>query len=193
MSLLPEGHEKVGKGNYMEWQDGENIFRVLKEPISGFVYWTDPDGKIIPKGKQGGKGSTPHKFKRLDKVPMEARGATDVFIAAIVWNYAIEKVQILDFKQKTIVPRFDRWSETKDWADFTTYDITVHRTKTGSRAKDVEYDTDKSLPAPVSKEILKAYEESNINLEALYAGDDPFGSIKDVDVDIDEILKNVDN
>lgn len=178
-----EGFDKLNVGNYMKFQDGENKVRILDEPIAGFEYWVDANGEIVQRGQRAGEGGKPKRSKTYDDIPMDARGAMKGFAAMKVWNYAVEKIQILQIKQVVIINALQALSVSDDWGDITSFDINITRTKTGPQPMDVEYTVMPSPKTEVSKEILEAYDDTHINLEALYKGEDPFSQ----DVDPDEV------
>lgn len=177
MGFLPENYQSAGVSNYMKFKDGANKFRALDDAIFGFEWWT-----------QDGEKRKPNRVKANSEVPAEFRAGEDKakqFIAFPVWNYAEEKVQILEITQVSILMVLENLEINPDYGDPKTYDITVTRKGDGF---DTTYTVVPSPPKE-NKEAIEAYKETPINLEALYAGEDPFSS--DVAVDIDEILKEV--
>ncbi len=192
MNFIPKGYDKVSQSNYMKFQDGANKVRFLTEPITGYEYWIDKSESVVARNKLAGEGGKPMRAKTYDDFDMEQRSAMKPFAAATVWNYEVEKVQILQVKQVGIMNALSALVESESWGDVTGYDVVITRTKTGPDPMNVEYSVMPEPKKDLDKAALDAYEESNINLEALYAGDDPFSSIKEVDVDIDEILEGVD-
>ncbi len=174
MSFRPKGHEKYSVGPYTKFEEGENKFRILREPITGYEYWVDANGQIVERGKMSGEGGKPMRLKEDAKFTNEQIGAMKMFAAMVVWNYKAEKIQILQVKQVKIMNALDGLYDSKDWGDVTDYDIAITKEKTGPKPIDVEYTV---LPLPkkaVGKDILEAYENADVNLEALYDGEDPF-------------------
>lgn len=176
-----EGSEQLNVSNYMRFQEGANKIRILKEPVTGFEYWVDSEGKAVDRGELAGEGGKPIRARRLDGIDRTLWGNTKAFAAMIVWNYSMKKVQILEIKQSKIMSMLDALYDNEDWGDVTEYDITITRTKTGDEARNVEYTVTPSPKKQVSEEVLEAY-NTNINLEALFTGDDPFESISDEDI-----------
>ena len=98
MSILPKGYkDPTAEGNYMRFQKGENKLRILADPIFGWETWTDArddSGKQIRKP-----------LRRREDDPFSVDIVDDpalikYFWALIVWNYQVEKVQILEITQK---------------------------------------------------------------------------------------------
>jgi len=118
------------------------------------------------------------------------------FMAFVVWNYGAEpkpKLQILEITQKGIKDKLTNLNKNKVWGNpigDNGYDIVITRTKTGASQWDVEYDTIPNPKEKLSKEILDVYKASNIKLEALFDGIDPFGE-SITETEMDEILKEV--
>lgn len=197
--FAPKDFDKVSNSGYMKFQDGSNKVRFMGEPVTGYTYWVDDAGKVVQKGKLSGKGGKPIRAETFEGFDMVARTNMSPFAAAVVWNYAINKIQILEIKQKAVIAGLDGLAESKSWGDITGYDIIIKRTKTGSEARDVDYSVIPEPKAKVPQEALEAYEAVDINLKALYSGADPWkggGEVEDnseptisnVDIDVDDVL-----
>lgn len=178
----PEGAEKLSISGYMKFSDGANKFRILKEPVTGFEYWLDSEGNPVARGEMAGEGGKPVRVKQLTEVDKSLWNNMKAFAAMIVWNYNVSKIQILQIKQVGIMNQLDALDANSDWGDITGYDITVTKKKTGEETKNVDYIVTPSPIKPLSQEVLMAYNDTKINLEALFSGDDPFAS-KDLDLD----------
>lgn len=164
-------------GNYMKFGNGENQFRILSPAIRGWELWID--------GK-------PKRYREDEEIPIEVQESADVdertgeprlarhFMAFVVWNRNAEpkpKLQILEITQKKVKNGINSLNRSKDWGNpigNSGYDILVTRTKTGEKAMNVEYSVMPSPKKKIDKEILDAYKKANINLEALFDGEDPF-------------------
>ena len=170
MTFLPSDYKvPSGQNNYMKFSQGENLFRILSSPILGWEWWTDETDN---EGKQIRK---PNRVRDEEGVPLnavdaEGRGVKH-FWAMIVYNYQDKKVQILEITQKGIQRAIQALNRSKGWGDPTGYDISV--TKTGEKME-TEYSVMPVPPKPVDKEITKKFNETYINLEALFDGKDPF-------------------
>lgn len=163
MGLLDDYEVPSAEGGYMRFEQGENKFRVMSEPIMGEEFWKEVDGK-----------RTPVRFKpdepiKIEEVDPDTRKH---FWAMVVWNYKAKKLQILEITQKTIQQAIKAYDRNDDFGDFREYDLTVTRTGEGLKT---EYQVMASPPKKVDDEIQKAYKNATINLSALYDGENPFG------------------
>ena len=185
--FTPEKFAESQVGNYMKFEEGENRIRILEKPITGYVYWEDAEGNLVPKNEMAGKGGKPVRVKSWEGLTNAQRGAMKGFAAMVVWNYKAEKVQILEVKQVGIMNALEALSLSKSWGDTTTFDIVITKTRTGINPTDVEYSVMPEPKEPVSKEIKEAYKEAHIDLEALYRGEDPFGVEKTEPEGLEEV------
>jgi len=185
--FTPEKFAESQVGNYMKFEEGENRIRILEKPITGYVYWEDAEGNLVPKNEMAGKGGKPVRVKSWEGLTNAQRGAMKGFAAMVVWNYKAEKVQILEVKQVGIMNALEALSLSKSWGDITTFDIVITKTRTGINPTDVEYSVMPEPKEPVSKEIKEAYKEAHIDLEALYRGEDPFGVEKTEPEGLEEV------
>ena len=173
MSVLPEGYKEPDTSNYMKFEEGENIFRILSPVIVGMEYWV---------ANKEGEGRIPVRKQMDEEILMEdlevnpKTGELDTpkhFWACVVWNKNSERIQVLQISQQSIRKAITALERSKGWGDAREYDITVTKEGTGF---DTEYTIMPNPKEEVSKKILEAYEKVNINLEALFSGDDPFKS-----------------
>lgn len=159
-----EDYKLPVSSNYMKFIEGDNTFRVLSSAIVGYEYWT--------------KENKPVRSKELwDEVPIDIKWEKDGsyrinhFWAFVVYNYEAKKIQILELTQKGIMKTMQGLIKNSKWGNPNGYDITVSRSGSGF---DTEYSV---VPNPHSKldvKIEEQYEIKNINLEALFKGEDPF-------------------
>ena len=157
--FLPPGYEPPSSsGNYMKFEKGENRFRILSKPIIGWEDWQD---------------KRPIRF-RMDEKPeksVDPKKPVKHFWAMVVWNYKLERVQVLELTQSGIQKTIRALSGDADWGSPLEYDIKVLRTGDGM---DTEYQVNPIPHKPVAAEIAEQAKQLNINLEALFTGDDPF-------------------
>ena len=172
MSFLPKDYKVPTQSNYMKFETGENIFRILTNPILGWEWWEESQDET---GKQI---RIPKRVKEEDSVPMEAVDADGQgvkhFWAMVVWNYQDKRIQILELTQKGIQKSITGLNQSKGWGDPKGYDISV--TKTGELLK-TKYSVMPIPPKPLEKDILKRFEETPVDVEALFKGGDPFKGI----------------
>jgi hypothetical protein len=172
--FLPEDYKVPSTSNYMKFKADDNRFRVLSKPVMGWEYWVDTeDGK-----------RSPRRVKAFEELPAGVVNATNRekqakhFWAFVVWNYAESKIQILELTQKSIMKAIETLSSDDDWGAPFDYDIVVKKEGDGL---ETEYQTNPKPKKEVDDEIAKAYKSVNIELEALYKGDDPFSANEKVD------------
>ena len=172
-------------GSYMKLRQGENQFRILSKSIMGWGVWVN--------GK-------PKRFREDEGIPMEIQEQADVdektgeprlarhFMAFVVWNRNSQpkpKLQILELTQKSIKKAITSLNKSKAWGNPTGdggYDFLI--TKEGE-GFDTEYTVNPAPKEKLDKSIIKAYETADIDLDALYRGDDPFKNRPD-GIDLDE-------
>ena len=162
--FLPTDYKApVTGGNYMKLQDGENTFRVLSSAIVGWVDWiVEEDGTRRPK-----------RYRMAEKPqPFNPEQPVKHFWAFVVWNYDAQAIQILELTQKTIRDDIKALVDNKKWGDPKKYDITI--TRSGEKLE-TKYSVMPNPHSELPKEVAQLWEETSINLEALYDGGDPFG------------------
>lgn len=162
--FLPKGYKEPTSSNYMKFKEGDNTFRVLSPAITGYEYWNTSNKPV--------RSAMPFDEVPDDiKVDKDGKHKINYFWAFIVWNYEAEKIQILEITQKSIRAYMEGLNKNVKWGNPTGYDITVTRSGSGL---ETEYTTVASPHSKLDKAIVERYEKSNINLEALYDGADPF-------------------
>ncbi len=172
--FLPEGYTTPqDSGKYLKFKDGDTRFRVLSNPIIGWEDWDD--NRKVYRFKMNDK---PDKSKSAKK---EAR--IKHFWAMKVWNYNEKQIQVLVITQSSIQRVIETLSLDEDWGSPQDYDIVVNRKGEGL---DTEYQVTPKPKKDMTDDILEAQKSIRVNLEALYAGADPFNSSpmnEDVDPD----------
>ncbi len=189
MSFKPEGHEKYTVGPYMKFNTGPTTvgkqksykIRILSESITGYEYWIDASGNIVPRNERAGEGGSPVRLRADAEFTREQISAMKMFAAMVVYNYEFEKVQILEVKQSKILNGLNALLDSSSWGDVQDYDINIVKSKTGPEDMNVEYSVMPEPKEELSKEVLEAYDATSINLEALFDGEDPFATNEDVD------------
>ncbi len=160
-SFFPEDYQppKSKSESYVTLQDGENIVRILSQPIAGYEDWT------IEK--------KPVRFHPKNKPEKPLIEGKDIkfFIAMIVWNYSEEKIQILCLTQVSVRKAIENLIADKHWGDAFFYDIKI--TKKGV-SKETKYTVTPLPMSPVSARIIDEFNLNPCRLEALYEGGDPF-------------------
>lgn len=147
-----------GSHNYFKFEKGENRFRILSKPIIGWLDWAD-------------KKPLRFKFDQKPAASIDPKKPVKHFWAFVVWNYKTETLQILEITQSTIQGAIQSLTRDEDWGNPFLYDIKVIKTGEGM---ETAYAVNPVPHKPVSKEIQAELVHSNINLEALFVGGDPF-------------------
>lgn len=166
MSFLPPNYEApVSEGNYYKLKKGANAFRVIGSAVVGYEYWTKDNKPVRAKQLWDEIPSD----ARLDKVPNTEREEfrPKFFWAFPVWNYEAKKVQVMQITQKTIREAMEALLANPKWGDPKGYDITVTAVGDGFER---EYTVIPDPHTPTPNAV------ANINLEALFTGEDPFAN-----------------
>lgn len=164
--FLPEGYEVPNaESGYMRLNQGENRFRVVGSAIVGWEAWIDTDeGGRKPKHYQNKADIKEADYKHFWAFP--------------VYNYQEERVHILEITQKGIMNSIKALVSDEDWGDPRSYDIVITRKGEGL---DTEYQVQPKPAKPLESDI-QDYVDSvveNINLNALFEGEDPFNTDSD--------------
>lgn len=145
--------------NYMKFKEGENTFRVLSSAIVGYEYFNKENKPVRSK-------------LPFDDTPdIKDGGEVKHFWAFCVWNYADERVQILQLTQKGIMTFMQNLISNKRWGNPQGYDITVNRTGSGMNT---EYTYMANPHSVLEDNIAEAWSKAKIDLNELYTGGDPF-------------------
>jgi len=199
---LPQDYKEPVTSNYMNFEEGSNLFRILGKfsdgtAIMGFEYWKTltVDGK--PK-------RSPIRVKQdvvinSDEIELNPKtGQPDFpkfFWAVPVFNYSVMKVQLLEIKQRTVRQAIVALTKNPKWGDPSTYDICVNRVEDSGKTS---YTVTPDPKSEIEPEILKVYESMKININALFnkdsntPGADPFAPVNQAESlaeEADKILK----
>lgn len=158
--FLPTGYEapKTGSKNYMKLNNGENRIRILSKPILGWLDWDN---------------NKPLRFRMNEKPskPVVAARPIKHFWAFVVWDYADNKLKILEITQATIQLAIGSLTRDEDWGNPFTYDIKIIRS---GEKMETNYQVSPVPHKQVAKEVQAALVQTTINLDALFSGGDPF-------------------
>lgn len=175
-SFLPPGYQPPkSKTNYLnKFPQGETKFRILSNPIMGYVGWKD---------KKPIRRRTIEEMKDIvfDKSMYNQTGAPDYFWAMVIWNYNESCVQILELTKLSIMTKITELANDPDWSSPVGYDIKVTRSGEG---KKTIYSTNPMPHKDLTEEIKKVVKENPTDLEALFKGENPFQSSSDLMDDI---------
>lgn len=157
--FLPTDYQTPKNSNfYMKFQEGENRFRILSQPIIGWEDW---------------QNNKPVRFQ-LDQKParsFDEKKPVKHFWSMIVWNYLLEEIQVLHITQATIRKSLESLCKDPDWGAPYFYDLKV--TKTGEGI-DTEYALTPLPHKPLHPSVQDAFNEKRCNLDALFTSEDPF-------------------
>jgi len=161
MNFLPEDYQapKNANQNYMKLQQGENRIRILTKPIIGWEAWS-ADNKPI-------------RFRLDEKYTKDAKH----FWAFVVWNVIDQRIQIYQVTQATIRNAIEQLTKDNDWGSPFGYDIKI--IKKGEKM-DTEYTVNPVPHKEVSPDVIKAFKERPVNLDALFTSEDPFALHYDI-------------
>jgi hypothetical protein len=163
-SVIPSGSSQFAK-----FQDGKNRFRVLSDMVQGFEGWKNKK----PFRHEGAECRISD-----DQVDLNQNGFPNInyFWAMVVWDYSDKQIKVLEITQKTIMKVLKDLEDSADWGDLKNYDIEINKAKVGDKTT---YTTLGVPPKPLAPEIAQAYEESDVDLKALFKGDYPMKAKSD--------------
>jgi hypothetical protein len=152
-------------GDYMKFVKGANRFRIMGSPITGWEWWEDTeDGKRSPKRV--------HINEKINVSEVTDPESIKRFWAMVVYNYDAKALQILEITQKGIQKTLEELVKDEDWGTpVQTYDIVVTKVGDGMETK---YEV---LPKPkteLDEGIVQLYKDMEVDLDAMYKGDNPF-------------------
>lgn len=165
MPFLPTGAEapKESKG-YMKLIEGSIKFRVVSEAVFGFEYWNN-EKKPVRLHEQP-------RTKPAD-IRTEEDGSYSVkhFWAFKVIDREDGMVKIFEITQNGVKRDIEALLQNSDWGEPTGYDITIVGTGKGiERRYTVQPSPHKELTAEEKSLVAR----TEIDLESLFAGSDPF-------------------
>ena len=188
-SFLPEGYKEPVKSNYMKFQDGSNVFRVLAPATVGWEYWTE---EVV----DGVKKNTPHRVTKeetipMDKVVVNKFGNLNVsfFWAFPVYNWSADRIQILQITQAGIRKDITAYVKNAKWGNPTAYNLEVTKSKEGDKTVyGVLAEPKEELP----KEIQDKFSSMKIDMDEWMKGGEPFSlGSKEEKIDTKKIADQV--
>lgn len=184
-SILPEDYSIPTTSKYMKFVDGENTFRILGPAIVGNEFW-----KTLPEGKRPVRRRMNEKIlmSEIDVDPKTGKPErVNHFWALPVWNYRDKAVQVLEITQKTIQSSLSALFNNKKWGDPKDYDIVVIRQ---GQKLETEYSVTPEPKSVVDSHITQAYEDLNLNLDALFSNGDPFAPVNETAIAAEDVFLN---
>lgn len=175
MDFLPKNYQIPSTSNYMKLEKGANKLRVMGSAIVGYEWW-----------EEAADGSRkPLRSRTFQEAVKNGQEPIKHFWVFPVWNYKVERIQILELTQKSIQQVLNEYVSNDDWGSPLGYDITITRSGEGL---ETTYTVIASPHKEAPEAATKAMKETSINLNALFEGKDPFET-KDLATDVAEALK----
>lgn len=166
MTFLPEDYESPKSNtNYFKINDGDNKMRIMSKPIVGWQDWST-DNKPI-------------RYKMKDKPlkPLDPKKPIQHFWSMIIWDYTDSKIKIIHITQATIRNMIEGLARNEDWGNPSQYDITINKK---GKNQQTEYTVTPSPKKPIHIDVLRAFQDTPINLNALLVNGDPFTQLDEV-------------
>lgn len=173
-NFLPEGTSiPAGESKYMRFTEPENKFRVLGSAIVGFELWVS--GK--PVRRKNKEDFTSQELLNADVNKFTGKKKTPQYFWAFpVFNYQTNNIEVLEVTQVTIMRGIQDYLDDPDYGNPRGYDLNVIRDESGDK---VEYRVKAKPPKKIDAGIFQAFIDMNIDLTALYRGEDPFAEAKE--------------
>lgn len=161
---IPENYrEPSASDNYLKLKPGETRIRIMSSMIMGWEDWTSEETRKPVR----------FKYEAKPKAPINPASPIKLFWAFVIWNYAEKRLQILHVTQASIRRAIHKLATDNDWGNPRNYDLKISRT---GEDKNTVYAVVPSPKTAMPKEATEAFKKANINLEALFTGEDPFNT-----------------
>ena len=153
----------------MKFAQGKTTMRIIGDSSKGtarfgWVAWTEEDGKRQP-------------HRSVEKPPAgQFKDGAKHFFAFLVYDPESESVKICEITQRGIQDALRELINDPDWGDLKQYDVTIQRDGEGL---DTSYTVLPKPKTPLSEGAVAVITEAlpQINLSALYEGEDPFAGM----------------
>jgi hypothetical protein len=165
MAFLPPGAEAPKENsNYLKLIEGTIKFRVVSEAIYGYEYWTE-DKKPV----------------RLKQYPKEKPAdirveSNSTYTIKHFWAFKVldredGKVKIFEITQNGVKRDIEALLQDADWGEPTEYDIKITGEGKGLERR---YTVNPVPHKPLTAEEKSLVARTEINLQALFKGENPF-------------------
>ncbi len=158
--FLPKDYIIPTDSKYMKMEKGANKFRIMSSAIMGYEWWGEENGK-----------RKPFRVKTFQEAVNQGVEPIKHFWACVVWNYATQRIQVLQITQKSIMNGIKSYTEDESWGSPFEYDLSI---KKDGEGMDTEYQVMAIPPKKVSQEIKKEFDNTFVDLTALFKNEDPF-------------------
>lgn len=178
MKFLDENYKEPTDSDYMNFEKGENRFRILSPAIYGSEYW-----KTYTK-EDGTEGRKPVRVKPGTQIQVGDLGVDKwgnpetpkVFWAFLVYNFNAEKIQVLSTVTKSVREGIKSYTINSKWGDPSKYTFAV--TKTGE-GMETRYSVIAEPKEDLDSGILKQLKSLKYDLDLLYEGGHPLKAEQD--------------
>lgn len=180
--FLPQDYKEPVTTNYMEFEDGDNTFRVLDNAITGWEYWSN---KMV----DGELKARPTRVKEEESIPvadvLEGKYGLQIyyFWTFPVFNFSANRIQILVVKQKSVRRGMIGYIKNPKWGDPKQYNFVVTKIKNGDKT---EYSVQVEPKEKLDQSVLNRFKSMNLDLQVWMAGDDPFAAQKDENTSLEQ-------
>ena len=172
LSTIPDDFEPIsGASNYLKLTQGKHRVRILSEAIAGYSWWID-----TPEG-----GRKPQRIKMDGRPPVEYAESVKKFLAFVVYNYELSKIQVWEVNQTSIQTELKALEKDSDWENLMDFDIEIERT--GTDKNTTRYRVTPKPKSDLPAEVIDLVASKALpDLQALYEGADPFkANLEDIE------------
>lgn len=182
MAFLPKDYKRPSDSRYLKLETGATRIRILSKAIVGTQWWTGENLDEVHR--------IPGKKEDVPREELNEKEAETIkhFWAMVVWNYEEEMVQVAVITQATIQDPIEAYAKNEKWGDPFDYDLVI--TRTGETKNSTKYTVQANPKEELDEHIKSEYEMLDIDLEALYRGDDVFGgegSYEDDEITMEDV------
>lgn len=170
-SFQPEKGEQSSNYTLANLESGSSVkVRVMSDFITGNSVWGE--------NKEGKRVCT--RVRQGENLPAAAIGTNKFtgdperikqFVAAVAYNYDTKQLEILETDKATIIEQLYALESTEEYGDLKGYDIKI--SKNGVKTE-TTYSVIALPPKLPTDELINKFKDSDINLEKLYSGENPF-------------------
>ncbi len=155
-----ENYKIPNTSNYMKFEDGSNVFRVLSSAITGYEYFKADNKPVRSK-------------EPFDTIPSDIKkeGKIKHFWAFVVYNETAKRIQIAQINQSSIQKAMQAYIKNPKWGNPRDYDFIIDKSGSGL---ETEYAITVNPKSPLDESIIKKFNDMKLDLTALYEGLDPF-------------------
>jgi len=156
--------------NYFKLIEGTIKFRIVSPAKYGYEYWTEENKPVRLHEKSE---------KKPEDVRVEANGS---WIQKHFWAFKVIDredgvVKVFEITQKSVKEELEALNENPEWGNPSEYDISI--TGTG-KGLDRRYTVQPSPRKPLTKEEESLVARTEIDLDALFTGDNPFNEKSEI-------------